>query len=114
MNKGIPTLNSLAFLGRTTGRFMRLALRHFSGNFAVAAAFITLSCCFTAGPAAWGKPQIGAPASALQPGKPEELKDVGVTERLGESVSIRDLRFLDESGKEVALSDYFHKGRPVL
>lgn len=60
------------------------------------------------------RPQTTAPASALAPGKPEALEDVGVTEKLGENVSIRELKFRDETGREVALAEYFHKGRPVL
>jgi len=45
---------------------------------------------------------------------PSELKGVGITEHLGESVSIKELAFRDESGKPVHLSDYFRNGKPVL
>ena len=47
-------------------------------------------------------------------GIPAELKDVGVTERLGSQVSIGDLGFKDESGTQVKFSQYFKKGHPVL
>ena len=45
---------------------------------------------------------------------PDELKGVGITEHLGDQVFIQDYKFKDESGREVQLSDYFQKGRPVL
>ncbi len=47
-------------------------------------------------------------------GIPSELKEAGITEHLGSSVSIEELSFKDERGKTVHLSDYFNKGRPVL
>lgn len=45
---------------------------------------------------------------------PSELRDIGVSERLGAQVSISDASFKDEEGQPVKLADYFHKGRPVL
>jgi protein SCO1/2 len=45
---------------------------------------------------------------------PAELKGIGITEHLGSHVSISQLTFKDESGRSVALSEYFKKGRPVL
>ncbi|MFZ9594924.1 MAG: SCO family protein [Bdellovibrionia bacterium] len=45
---------------------------------------------------------------------PPELKEVGITERLGETVSISELSFKDEAGKDVKLSQYFQQGHPVL
>jgi protein SCO1/2 len=51
----------------------------------------------------------------VSPGQvPVELKDIGITERLGSAVSVNSLKFLDESGKKVTLGDYFNQGRPVL
>lgn len=44
---------------------------------------------------------------------PDELKDVGITEHLGSSVDL-SLQFKNEEGKRVPLSDYFHKGKPVI
>jgi protein SCO1 len=45
---------------------------------------------------------------------PSALKGVGIDDHLGSAVSIHSLKFRDESGKAVALEDYFHAGRPVL
>ncbi len=45
---------------------------------------------------------------------PDELKDIGVVEHLGSSVPISELKFKDETGKEVVLSDYFKSGHPIL
>lgn len=44
---------------------------------------------------------------------PAELKDVGITERLGEKLDL-NIPFKDESGKDVLLGDYFQKSRPVI
>lgn len=51
---------------------------------------------------------------AKKPGVPEALKEVGIVERLGESVSINELQFVNEDGKTVSLSQYFKRGKPVL
>lgn len=56
---------------------------------------------------------IGSPAPMTSDQKPEQLKDVGVRERLGENISL-DTPFVDDEGRAVTLRDYFHKGRPVL
>jgi protein SCO1/2 len=45
---------------------------------------------------------------------PDELKEVGITEKLGAKVELDALRFRDESGQEVPLARYFNQGRPVL
>ena len=45
---------------------------------------------------------------------PAALKDIGITEKLGSQVSIQDLTFKDEDGKDVKLADFFSKKRPVL
>ena len=45
---------------------------------------------------------------------PDELKGVGITEHLAETIKFEGLNFKDESGKPVALSSYFHQQRPVL
>jgi protein SCO1 len=45
---------------------------------------------------------------------PKELNDVGISEQNGKTVSINDLRFKDEEGKDVTLSKFFSRGRPVL
>jgi len=58
----------------------------------------------------------------LQPGvadaqfagkKPVELEGVEIIDRAGEMVA-KDLRFVDETGKQVVLGDYFGRDQPVL
>jgi protein SCO1/2 len=44
---------------------------------------------------------------------PKELKDVGVTERLGEHIDL-DLEFTNEAGQLVPLRSFFKDERPVL
>lgn len=44
---------------------------------------------------------------------PVELKEVGIEEHLGESISL-DLEFIDEQGKNVLLGTYFKPPRPVI
>jgi len=53
---------------------------------------------------------LPAQTSAL---KPKILDDVGITQRLGESVPL-GLVFRDETGKTVKLGDYFHSHKPVV
>lgn len=45
--------------------------------------------------------------------KPAELKEVGLEEKLNGQIDL-NLTFRDETGKVVALKDYFAKGRPVV
>lgn len=45
---------------------------------------------------------------------PVELKDIGIEPTLGTQVDIQNLRFFDEDGKQVSLSQYFHSPKPVL
>jgi len=45
---------------------------------------------------------------------PAELKEAGITEHLGDSVSLNELTFKNEKNQDVRLSDYFQSGRPVL
>ena len=44
---------------------------------------------------------------------PEELENVGVTEKLGEFVS-DDITLTNQYGEEVQLADYLHNDRPVI
>jgi protein SCO1 len=44
---------------------------------------------------------------------PEALENVGVTEKLGETVS-GDIRLVNEHGEEVLLEQYLHNGRPLM
>jgi protein SCO1/2 len=52
--------------------------------------------------------QRAAPATSM----PAPLREAGIDQRLGERVS-PDLRFRDESGREVVLGDYFRR-KPVV
>ncbi len=45
---------------------------------------------------------------------PDELKKVGITEHLGDSLKIKELSFRDEQGKSVILANYFNQNRPVI
>lgn len=54
---------------------------------------------------AWAAPQQNPQGYAL-------LKDVGIDQQLGARIDL-GLRFRDQSGKGVALADYFH-GKPVV
>lgn len=44
---------------------------------------------------------------------PQELENVGVTEKLGEYVS-GDIRLVNEYGEEVLLEEYLNNGRPLM
>jgi protein SCO1 len=52
----------------------------------------------------------GAHAAAI----PDELKGIGITEKLGSTVDIQNLTFRNEAGESVVLADYFKSHRPVL
>ncbi len=45
---------------------------------------------------------------------PKELTDVGITEHLGSQISVNDLHFKDEEGKDVTIGNYLSRGRPVI
>ncbi len=53
-----------------------------------------------------------SPAQRAEP-LPEELQGVGITEHLDETLPLEAL-FVDDEGRDVALSDYFDGERPVL
>ncbi|ARA93523.1 electron transporter SenC [Rhodothermaceae bacterium RA] len=56
----------------------------------------------------------GGQALAQRSGQlPPELADIGVEERLGETIPM-DLTFVDEAGQEVTLGAYFGRQKPVL
>lgn len=44
---------------------------------------------------------------------PKELEAVEIKEHIGDQIPL-DLRFVDDHGKEVQLSNYFKKGKPVI
>ena len=45
---------------------------------------------------------------------PNDLKEIGIQEHLGEQVSINDLTFRNEEGSPVQLKEFFKSGRPVI
>jgi protein SCO1/2 len=55
----------------------------------------------------------GLPGALPTGVKPPMLEGVGVDERLGRDIDL-NLTFIAENGYPVKLSDYFHKGRPVI
>ena len=46
--------------------------------------------------------------------KPKALDGVGIIEKLGTAISIDSLKFRNEAGAEVMLSQYFRPGKPVV
>lgn len=50
---------------------------------------------------------------AAQP-LPPALKDVGITEHLGDQISLNEFNFRDEAGQAVKLSQFFERKKPVL
>src|SRR5580692_9896219 len=45
--------------------------------------------------------------------RPRQLENVGIVEKLGNPIDL-NLQFIAENGYPVALSEFFHKGRPVI
>ncbi len=58
-------------------------------------------------------PRYYDPAASEPNGMPPALKEVGIEQRLGESLPL-DTEFKDEDGKSVKLGSYFSSGRPVI
>lgn len=54
-----------------------------------------------------------SPATPADPAASSILRQVGIDQRLGESIPL-DLRFRDESGRDVRIGDYFGAGKPVI
>ncbi|MEK6580103.1 MAG: SCO family protein [Bdellovibrionota bacterium] len=63
---------------------------------------LSFGLLFFCTPISWGAPP------------PAVLEGVGITEKSGATLSIHDLKFRDEQGKDVLLSNYFKSGKPVL
>jgi protein SCO1/2 len=84
----------------------------FFRNFATAVA--TAAVLLAAGPLRAQGPQGLAPADAGQPAgaKPGILTKVGIDQKLNQQVPL-DLAFVDETGRDVRLGEYFGK-RPVI
>jgi len=57
--------------------------------------------------------RYGIPGALPVGVKPAALEGVGIEEHLGRQIDL-NLQFTAESGYPVALSEYFHKGRPVI
>jgi protein SCO1/2 len=74
----------------------------------ICAAFVTAATASTAGP------MVGDGSSSPTAGAPRQsiINDIGIDQKLGAQVPT-DLRFTDENGKTVQLSDYLGK-RPVI
>ncbi|MFL6466825.1 MAG: SCO family protein, partial [Pyrinomonadaceae bacterium] len=58
-------------------------------------------------------PRYYEPSVGVSNGLPEALQTVGIEQRLGEQLPL-DAKFKNEDGKEIALSELFKSGRPVV
>ncbi|MFL6332813.1 MAG: SCO family protein [Pyrinomonadaceae bacterium] len=73
---------------------------------------LLLLAAYCSPPAALGQ-YAQPPVGPVPTGKSTEvLKQVNIEQRLGNQIPL-DLKFRDESGREVRLGEYFAKGRPV-
>jgi protein SCO1/2 len=80
---------------------------------ALAAAGLLLAALCCSAPAAraqYAQPPVGPVPTG---NSTEVLKKVDIQQRLNNQIPL-GLRFRDEAGREVALADYFAKGRPVV
>jgi protein SCO1/2 len=85
------------------GEFARRAL------FAVGLLLLTAHCSLLTVQAQYAQPPVGPVPTG---NSTEILKKVDIEQRLGNQIPL-DLRFRDETGREVRLGEYFGKGRPV-
>jgi protein SCO1 len=98
--------------------FTRLA-KHLRFNAVAAATMALMFCTFAAAQknehynSPLYSPRYYDPAVQTSNGLPDALQTVGIDQRLGESLPL-DAVFMDESGREVKLGEYFSKGRPVV
>ena len=69
---------------------------------------LLLACVFQLAFAREAKMEPGAENET-----PKELNGVGIVEHLGEKVDL-NLKFTDETGKQVTLGEFFHSGKPVV
>lgn len=58
-------------------------------------------------------PRYYDPASSEPNGLPQALKEIGITQKLGDQLPL-DTEFKDENGNAVKLGQYFNSGRPVI
>lgn len=77
-----------------------------------AAGLLLLAACWLtpAAVAQYAQPPVGPRPTG---NSTEVLQKVGIDQRLDEQIPL-DLRFRDETGREVALAEYFSKGKPVV
>lgn len=69
-----------------------------------------MSACALAQPPSRFMRDASGPSSQVNPA---DLANVGIDQKLDQQIPL-DLKFKDESGKTVALGDYFKSGRPVI
>src|SRR5215472_5518768 len=86
-----------------------MALRS-SIKFALLAALLGVGLASSAQPPSTFMRGASQPASTV---RPEELEGIGITQKLDQAIPL-DLTFKDETGKTVALGEYFQSGRPVI
>jgi len=79
-----------------------------AGRIGVVAILAILSLGLCAGASA----QFSEPTQSIGV-RPELLKDIRIDQKLNAQVPL-DLAFVDENGKQVQLSQYFHQGKPVV
>ena len=59
------------------------------------------------------QPTLSMQDSNLKPALPADLVGVGIDQNLNKQIPL-NLTFRDEAGREVAFSNFFHSGKPVL
>jgi protein SCO1/2 len=74
---------------------------------------LIFSSCFLIGSSLWAHDEQSVPAPLVANEKARELKDIGITENLGQNLDL-NLKFKDENGQDVTLSQYYHGDKPVL
>jgi len=73
---------------------------------------ICASSSFFAADKAYQAPPLGSYQVQASPNS-EEFKSIQIEDHLGQNIDL-DLSFVDSTGKEVKLADYFHTKKPVL
>jgi protein SCO1/2 len=74
---------------------------------------VTLVLLLHAVPAAAQLGPNGPPAEVVENKLPRDLEGIGIDERVGATIPA-DLHFLDHTGRDVRLGDYFKDGKPVM
>ena len=82
-------------------------------RFALALAVTAVCALAQPGQPAPAQPSYSMQDSNLKPALPKALEGVGIDQKLDEQVPL-DLVFKDEAGRDVPLSNFFSKGKPVL